>query len=384
MSSTTSSSGPEAAPLRVVVTNGSRSWGGTEHYAVRLAAGLRARGHDAILLWGEEVVGERAREAGVPGRRLRLRADGDLPGLLALAAALRRHRADVAIFTKWREFLLGGLAARLAGVPLPVASLGLRVTPRDDLKRRLIFRLAGRVVVNAEEIRDALVARPWIDAAKVKVVHNGVDLARFRPGGDGRPFRVALGVPPGAPLALAVGSLTPQKDHDLLIRAAGVLATRVPEARVAIAGEGFLRPALEARVRALGLEGRVLLPGFVRDVSGALAAADLLVLSSDNEGMAWVLLEALACGLPIVATDVPGVRACVEEGGNGRVVPPRDAEALAGALAELLADPARRRAMGTRSRALAEARFPEAAMIEGTLAVVREALGTRRRLVSAA
>ena len=383
MSSMTCSSAAESAstgrPLRLVITNTSRSWGGMEHYAVRLAAGLHRRGHEVKLLWGHDVVGERAAAAGLPNALWRPRSDVDLPAVAALAATLRRGRADAVILTKWREYLLGGVAARLAGTPLAVTALGLRVTPRGDFKRRLVFRLSQRVLVNAEEIRAGLAALPWIDADKVRVVHNGVDLALFRPGGDGQAMRRAWSVPADAPLALAVGSLTPQKDHDLLARAATRLRGRLPEARVVVVGEGFLRPPLEARVRALGLADRFLLVGFLPDVRPALAAADLLVLSSDNEGMAWVLLEALACGLPIVATDVPGVRACVEPGLNGLIVPPRDEAALADALASLLADPARRRAMGTRSRALAEARFAEAGMLDGTEAVLREALADRCR-----
>lgn len=271
------------------------------------------------------------------------------------------------------------MAARLAGTPLAVAALGLRVTPRGDPKRRLSLGLADRVLVNAEEIRVGLAALPWFAADKVRVVHNGVDLAAFRPGGDGEALRRRWGVPAAAPLALAVGGLTPQKDHDLLARSAARLVRRLPEARVVVVGEGFLRAALETRVRALALGNRFLLPGFLPDVRPALAAADLLVLSSDNEGMAWVLLEALACGLPIVATDVPGVRACVEPGRNGLIVPPRDEAALADALATLLADPARRRAMGVRSRELAEARFAEAGMLAGTEAVLREALAARQQ-----
>jgi glycosyltransferase involved in cell wall biosynthesis len=370
---------PAGRPLRLVITNTSCSWGGMEHYAVRLAAGLHRRGHEVTLLWGHDAVGERAAAAGLPNAFWRPRGDGDLPAVLGLAATLRRRRADAVILTKWREYLLGGAAARLAGTPLAVTALGLRVTPRGDFKRRLVFRLSQRVLVNAEEIRAGLAALPWIDANKLRVVHNGVDLALFRPGGDGQAMRRAWGVPADAPLALAVGSLTPQKDHDLLARAAARLRGVLPESRVVVVGEGFLRPALEARVRALGLADRFLLAGFLADVRPALAAADLLVLSSDNEGMAWVLLEALACGLSIVATDVPGVRACVEPGLNGLIVPPRDEAALADALASLLADPARRRAMGARSRALAEARFAEDGMLDGTEAVLREALDDRLR-----
>ncbi len=379
MSSTSSNFGAEPRPLRIAITNGSRSWGGTEHYAVRLAAGLRERGHDVLLLWGEDLVGERAAAAAVPNRRLRLRADGDIGGMLKLAAALRRHRSDAVVLTKWREYLLGGIAARLAGTPLAVVSLGLRVAPRGDIKRRLIFGLADRVIVNAEEIRASLTLSSWIDPTRVRVVHNGVDLARLRPGGDRHAFRHALGVPAAAPLVLAVGNLTPQKDHDLLVRAAARVVAARPGAWFVVAGEGFLRTSLEERVRELGLAERFLLPGFVRDVPAALAAADLFVLSSSNEGMPWALLEALACGAPVVATDVPGTRACVEEGVNGFIVPAGDEAALATVVIRLLDDPGSRARMGAHSRALAEARFAEAGMIDGTLAALREALEHPRR-----
>ncbi len=377
MCSTSSSSAPDGPPLRLAVTNTSRSWGGTEQYALQLASGLAAAGHAVLLLWAHETVGERVRAAGLPHERLRLRGDADLLGLARLAGALRAHRADAVVLTKWREYLLGGLAARLAGVPLAVASLGLRVAPRGDLKRRLIFRLADRVVVNAEEIRDGLLACPWIDADRVRVVHNGLDLERFRPGGDGRAFRASLGIPAAAPLALAVGNLTPQKDHDLFARAAARVLARVPEAHFAVVGEGFLRPALEARVRELGLAGRFHLAGFAADVRPAYAAADLFVLSSDNEGMAWALLEALACGLPAVATDVSGTRACVRDGENGVVVPPRDEIALADAVAGLLADPVRRRRLAERAPEPIRERFAADRMVRDTLAVLREGLAAR-------
>ena len=358
-----------AAP-RVLFTNMSRMWGGTEHHAVELAKGLRARGCAVRFLWGHEVVGERVREAGLDGARLRLRGDADLPGLLRLARELRRFRADVVVPTKWREYLLGGLAARLAGTPRTVIALGLRVSPRGDLKRRLIFRLADRVLVNAEEIRDGLAALRWFDASRVRVIHNGVDLARFADLPDRSLFRVELGVPLEAPLLVNIGALTPQKDHDLLLRAATLLVPTCPDLHVAIVGEGFLRPKLESRVRDLGLEGRVHLCGFRRDVLPVYAAADLFVLSSDNEGMAWVLLEALAAGLPIVATDVSGVRACVREGENGRIVPVHDDAALAAAIDGLLEAPRLRGAMGAASRRLAVERFDRNRMIDDTLEVL--------------
>ncbi|MBU1071999.1 hypothetical protein KKG45_01995, partial [bacterium] len=100
-------------PPRILITNGSRMWGGTENCALRLAAGLRRRGCAVRFLWGHEVVGERVRAAGVPGTRLRLRADADLSGLWRLVRELHGHRAEALLATRWREYLLGGIAARL-------------------------------------------------------------------------------------------------------------------------------------------------------------------------------------------------------------------------------------------------------------------------------
>jgi len=371
-------------PLRLVVTNTSRSWGGNEHWALQVATGLAARGHAVLFLWGESVVGERVRAAGLPERRLRLWADADLAGLARLARCCTEQRADALILTRWREYLLGGLAARLARTPLTVLRLGLRVVPRDDLKRRLVFCLADRIIVNAEEVRAALLQRPWIPPFKVQVIPNGLDLQRYRPGGDRRPFRAELGLPPEAPLVITVGSLTPQKDHEMMLQAAAHVLREAPRVHFAVLGEGFLRSRLEARVRELGLADRFHLVGFREDVRPALAAADLFVLSSQNEGMARALLEALACGLPVVATDVSGTRAAVENGRNGLVVPPRDPGGLAAALLQLLADPAARRRWARTSRRIAEERFDARGMLERTEQFLRGSLAARQRAIERA
>lgn len=363
---------------RVVIVNTSRSWGGNEHWAVAVGRGLAARGWRVRFVWSHPAVGERVRAAGLAGARVRLRGDLDLRGLLALRAELRRAGADAVLLTKWREYLLGGLAARLVRPrPRVVLGLGLRVVPRDDWKRRLVFRLADQVLVNAPEIRDALATRPWIPTAKVAVVVNGVDLARWRPRWEperaaaGRAQRAAWGVPPEAPLVVNVGNLTPQKDHRTLVAACALLRAQRPDLRVAILGEGPLRADLERDLRERGLAGVVTLAGFAADPGDALAAADLFVLSSDNEGMAFVLMEAAASGLPAVTTDVSGARFCVRDGETGRVVPPRDPAALAAAMGEMLADRSALALMGRRARALAECRLDEARMVAETAAVLR-------------
>ncbi len=359
----------------LLVMNTSQSWGGNEHWAVSVAAGMAARGHRVRFAWMYPVVGERVAAAGLDGLHCELRADLDLPAAWRLRAELRRLEARAVLLTRWREYLLGGVAARLARGPRAVVRLGLKVTPRRDLKRRLVFSLADRVLVNAPEIRDTLVATGWIPSSRIAVVVNGLDLARHRPRWEagsveaGQRLRAQFGIPTGAPLLVNVGNLTPQKDQANLVRAATRLRATHPDLRVLILGEGSLRPDLERLVAQLGLGGTVLLPGFLADVRPALAAADLFVLSSDNEGMARVLVEAAAAGLPAVTTDVSGARACVEDGVTGAVVPPRDDAALATAVARLLASGPLAE-MGRAARRLAESRFDERRMLDETETVL--------------
>ncbi len=360
----------------LLVANSSSTWGGNEFWSVRVARGLADRGHPVRFAWCHDVVGERVEAAGLDGVRIPMRNDGDLVAMLALRREMVRVNAGATLLTRWREYLLGGLAARLAGRPRVVMGLGLLLVPQDDWKRRLVFGLADRVLVNAPEIKDALCTRPWIPPAKVDVVVNGVDLDRWRPRWEpkrqveGLAFREAHGVPATAPLVITVGNLTLQKDHANLIAASEQLRHRFADVRVLILGEGELRESLEAEIERRDLAETVTLAGFVSDPGPALAAADVFALSSDNEGMAWVLMEAAASGLPIVTTDVSGARHCVESGQTGQVVPIRDSGALAGALSQLLADRVALGAMGRRGRQLAESRLDAARMLDETAAVL--------------
>jgi len=134
-----------------------------------------------------------------------------------------------------------------------------------------------------------------------------------------------------------------------------------------VVGEGFLRDEIETAIAGSGIGDRFHLAGFRKDIRPALAAADLFALSSYNEGMPWVLLEAMASGLPLVATDISGTRACVDDGLNGLIVPARDPEALSTACARLLTDRPGLDAMAQASRRLAAERFDQTRMIDEIL-----------------
>ncbi len=352
--------------LRLVITNTSKSWGGNEQYALMVATGLAAQGLAVLFLWSDPVVGQRVVKAGLENKQIKLRADGDLIGLASLARDFQAFNANAVLLTRWREYFLGGIAAKLARVRCISLRIGLRIIPANDLKRRLIFSMADKVIVNAEEIRTSLLKRSWIDEEKIDIIHNGVDTNLFQPGSDGISFRDTLGISRQTKLVLTIGSMNDQKNHELFIRSAADVLRQQTDTVFVIIGDGFLRGKLQNMLVELNLEHKVLMPGFLDDIRPALAAADLFVLSSRNEGMARVLIEALACGKAIVTTDVSGARNCVHDGINGLVVPSEQSAPLSEAINTILDNPALAKTMGLQSRELALKDFQVDKMIRRT------------------
>jgi len=268
-----------------------------------------------------------------------------------LARDLRRRRIQVVHSFGFYSNLVGVLAARLARVPAVIASqrdLGNLRPPLQRWVQGLAIRLAGYVVVNSDAVAGRLRTAWAAPGRRIVVIPNGVDLARFAPA-TGPATRHSDTVTVGT---LAV--LRPEKAVGNFIRAAAEVRERCPAARFVIWGEGPCRPTLERLVRELGLEALVELPGLTFEPERALRGLDIFVLPSISEAFPNALLEAMATGLPVVATRVGGIPALVEDGQTGLLVPPGDHAALAGAimrlieapaLAALLADRAQRRAL---------------------------------------
>jgi glycosyltransferase involved in cell wall biosynthesis len=201
--------------------------------------------------------------------------------------------------------------------------------------------LYGAVVAVSEAARRHLSAEPWSVPDKLTMIYNGARPARRSAEAD------ALARASGGPFTLlSAARLAPEKDFPTLLRAVGLLRERIPGIRLWIAGAGRELPSIEALIAELRLEDSVSLLGERHDVGSWLAAADLFVLSSTKEGLPIALLEAMAAGTPCVVTEAGGMPEVVALAGCGTSVPSRDPAALAGAIAALAEDPARRRAMG--------------------------------------
>jgi glycosyltransferase involved in cell wall biosynthesis len=266
------------------------------------------------------------------------------------------------------------VTAHASGAVGDVASLA-RQGPLGRARLRALRRHAGAFVAVSGPIRDEL-ARAGIPADRIRSIANGVDTRRFSPVEDPerRRLRRALALPP-VPVVLYSGRLAPEKGVDLLLGAWAEARRLGVEGTLCLVGEGPERHALERRARDLGVLGAVRFAGTAADVLPWLRAADAFVLPSRQEGTSVALLEAMACAVPIVATDVGGTRAAAGEA--ALLVPPDDAAALAAAVRGLLEAPRRARALGRAGRARATERYGIAEVARRHLDLYREVAGER-------
>jgi glycosyltransferase involved in cell wall biosynthesis len=232
-------------------------------------------------------------------------------------------------------------AARLAGASIVVASIRDRgdvLTAGQRRLQKIVCKLADCVLVNAEAIRETLIAQGY-RADKIVVIRNGIVFSRVAEPERGAAVREELGLPASAPLVIVFSRLNRMKGVEYFLDAVAILAERFPAVRFLIAGDGANRKELEERATLLGIAERVVFTGFRTDIPVLLSQASLSVLPSLSEGLSNSLLESMAAGVPVVAASVGGNPEIVEDGVSGRLVPPRDAAALAEAMSGFLRDP---------------------------------------------
>jgi len=323
-----------AEPLRILVITTGLRLGGAEQQIAALARAFVALGHSVAIVSlteGQEI----DLPAGIPVTELGMRKTP-----LSMLAALRKTRRVV---RQWRPDVIhshmvhGNLFARAltrTGRMPPVVCSAHSAREGGTL-RTLAYRLTDRwcaLTTHVSEAgRQAMVASGAAPARRVIVMPNGIDTSRFRPDDAARErVRRDLGLGAQDVLVLNVGRLVPEKDQATLIEAFRLVARAVPHARLVIVGEGPLRQALQDRIVQGGLATLVTLAGARSDIPDLLRAADVFALSSRIEGMPLAIGEALATGLPVVATAAAGVAELA--GGTATITPVGDAAALASAL----------------------------------------------------
>jgi glycosyltransferase involved in cell wall biosynthesis len=328
-----------------------RPWRGGERQVLELMRRQRARGDDPHLAAPREsAIAARAGAERFPVHPVAMRGTWDLASGLALAALHRSLRPDLVHWHAARAHALGAAASLLAPGPARVLSRRVDFPVRGTPGSRLLYAMPLEAIIAISEgVRDALV-QSGVPGERIRVIRSGIDLAPFEAPFDRDALRERLRILPGETIVLQVAALAPHKSQTDLLRAAALAAARRPDLRFWIAGEGPLRVALERERQALGLGREVRLLGFRDDVPDLLRAADLFCVSSYLEGLGTSTLDAMAAGLPVVATRVGGVPEAVAHGESGLLVEPRDPRALAEAILALAGDPDRRRRMGAAAR----------------------------------
>ncbi len=354
--------------LTVFHVDTERGWRGGERQVLWLAAGMRSRGHRPIIVAraGDEL----ARRAGalkIDVIEAAPRGELDLFAARALRRAIKRTGAQIVHAHTAHAAALAALATAGTSTPVVIARR-VDFPLRRNLGTRLKYGRAQAVIAVSKAVA-AVVADAGVARERIHVIPDGVDLSRGVQASSSATLQ-PLGLIGGESLVVQVAALVAHKDPLTFVRAMAVVRERVPRVRGLLVGDGPLRAVAQAEADRLKLSQTLTLTGFRPDADELLAAASVATLSSVEEGMGSVLLDAMAFGVPIAATRAGGIPEFVIDGETGLLSPPGDASGLAENVVRLLANPDLAASLAARARTRVD-EFSVDRMVERTIEVYR-------------
>jgi glycosyltransferase involved in cell wall biosynthesis len=370
-----------------------RRYGGGERWMLDAAAGLRDRGYRVLLICRPgSVLGDKAGPAGLDCARVEMRGDLDPAAVFALAKLVRSFQPDVVCPNLDREIRLCGLAILLAGrkgilrgsSQKTVTKLIPRRGSEFPLKSKFHYRFfytnfVHRVIANSQATKKTMLSRAgWFPEEKVAVITNGIDpnkylLPREAAARIRRQIRDAWNIAHDAPLVTLIGELNERKGQVHLIEAADGILNRFPSTRFLLVGEGDARQAITQILAQKNLTGAFVLSGFRDDIPEILTASDILVLPSRVEGFGYVLVEAMAAGLPVVASRASSIPEIVVEGETGFLHEVANSGQIAELISRLLGDRVLASKMAKAGRSRVEQKFSLSGMLDRLEKVFGEA-----------
>ena len=359
---------------RVAYVIWSLGLGGAEQVVIRLATALDRNRFEPFVCCLNEP-GEFASQAarvGIEVLAFHKRHAVDAAVIARLTDTFRRRSVDVVHTHLWGANLWGRIAARLAGVGrVVVTEHNVDVWKRGYhlfIDRRLASS-AHELIAVSRQVREFYESHS-VGTGRWRVVYNGIDTARPLARGRGEAYR-ALGIPEGSPVVGMVGRIVAAKAPEVFLEAIAIASSRVPTLRALVIGDGPLRADAEERARRLGIGDRTVFTGVRGDVPDLLAGMDVLAFSSTREGLSIAMLEAMAAGVPVVATNVGGNPELIESGSSGQLVPAGDTPALAAKIADVLLDENLSERLRANARRRVEDHFSLAAMVASHEALYR-------------
>ena len=369
---------PPIRSLSILHTESSTGWGGQEIRILTEARGMLDRGHRVTLLTPPNAgIVPAARRMGVPVDLVDIERKRIGP-LLAMRGWLARHGREYDVInthSSTDSWLVAIASISLGSMPPMVRTRHVSTAINNKRSTRWLYRKAtAHIVTTGEALRQQLHRDNGYPPESMTSVRTGIDLGRFRPL-DKAQMRAKLGVDDRPTLGI-LATLRDWKGHQHLLEALVMLRARFPAWRLIIIGDGPERARLDASIEALGLRSMVRMVGNQENVPEWLSALDLFVLPSyGSEGVPQGIMQAMACGVAVVATPVGAVSEAVQDGITGLMTRPRDPAALAETLATLMADGAMRERMGMAALSFARANFGIDIMLDRMLGVFHRVAG---------
>jgi glycosyltransferase involved in cell wall biosynthesis len=327
-----------------------RVWGGGEKWMLTAASGLQKKGHTCFCCGQKNSLFlHNCKQAGLPILPLKIQSDFGLENILTLTRFFKQHHIDIIIANFNKDVRLAGSARKLAGVPLLIARNGLPILRDRWIYRRTYKMFVDAILTNTSTIKDRYLTYGWLDDDFISVIHNGIDTSQ-----EISFIRTTVlnkyNITEQQPVIGFFGRLVSQKQPDKFLKIAVKILQRIPQARFIFVGDGPLREDILLLADKLNIGDKIHLLGAQKKVMELYSICDLILLTSEKEGLPNVIMEAMLAGKPVVAFDVGGVRELIPTAAQGCVVPFNDIAAAAERAVRILESDALQQKLGQHAR----------------------------------
>jgi glycosyltransferase involved in cell wall biosynthesis len=356
--------------------------GGITSYVYSLACGLKKNGHSVYVGSSAGETLPKFMEQGIGFIPLPLKTKSEIsPGvavsLIKLLPQIKEKRIDILHANTRVTQVLACLAGRLSGVPFVSTCHGFFKT---RFSRRVFPCWGQKVIAISQQVKEHLLNDFRVNEENIRVIHNGIDIKRFTVHNpqSAAEAKIKLRLGKGPAIGI-VARLSDVKGHIYLIEAMKKVLQDFPDAQLVIAGDGKMKGSLVSLSGRLGIEKNVFFIPTLADTLTVLSALDLFVLPSLKEGLGLSLMEAMACGICVIGSNIGGIKTLIRDGYNGILVEPKDVHGLYLAISGLLKDPAKMKALGDNAGNFIAGNFSLEQMVSQTEGVYQECLSSRIR-----